>query len=656
MDKDHNLYTLLTSLYLCVFCNILLSKRSCGDAYYEYDTCVPGNCGSGGPNISFPFYIPGRQESFCGYPGFALNCSENGSPVLRLPDQNEYVVEDIFYTNQSLHVYNALVPRSVAGSSCLPRIRNTTLPQSQFDYASSTSSLRLFSNCTKPLPEELLRYSISCDGSEDGKYWELALYERNDDRDRNLTNIIAMEICQENVVTPVGLWNTNSNNEMVNLAEVLRKGFLLNWIAGNCRTCQESGGRCGFDDTSYHFRCYCPDRPRSRSCAPRVIKSSLRKIFLIGGLAITSLVVTSIILFLFVRRRHVHLKFQRFREPKPMNEKDIELFLQNNGNLAPTRYKYSDIKKMTKSFSESLGKGGYGSVYKGKVSDDGRLVAVKMLNESKGNGDEFMNEVASISRTSHVNVVILLGFCFEGSKRALIYEFMPNSSLEKFIQNTNSSLVGVVLGREKLLQIALGIARGLEYLHQGCNMRILHFDIKPHNILLDKDFNPKISDFGLAKLCPNRSSIVSMLVARGTIGYIAPEVFSRNFGEVSHKSDVYSYGMVILEIAGARKNIDPKEVDRSSEVYFPQYIYRQLEMEAENCGGNIVDEDEGQFSMKKLIIVGLWCVQTDPKDRPSMKKVLEMLEGNLEVLQVPPKPYISSPQRFALSFSASESI
>ncbi|KAL8035145.1 hypothetical protein ABFX02_12G077900 [Erythranthe guttata] len=569
---------------LCVFCNILLSKRSCG-AYYEYDTCVPGNCGSGGPNISFPFYIPGRQESFCGYPGFALNCSENGSPVLRLPDQNEYVVEDIFYTNQSLRVYNALVPRSVAGSSCLPRIRNTTLPQSQFDYASSTSSLRLFSNCTKPLPEELLRYSISCDGSEDGKYWDLALYDRNDDRDRNLTNIIAMEICQENVVTPVGLWNTNSNNEMVNLEKVLRKGFLLNWIAGNCRTCQESGGRC-------------------------------------GGLAITSLIFTSIILFFFVRRRHVHLKFQRFREAKPMNVKDIELFLKNNGNLAPKRYKYSDIKKMTKSFSESLGKGGYGSVYKGKVSDNGRLVAVKMLNESKGSGDEFMNEVASISRTSHINVVTLLVFCFEGSKRALIYEF---KWLSRKIHSKQNLLI--------------------EYLHHGCNMRILHFDINPHNILLDKDFNPKISDFGLAKLCPNRSSIVSMLVARGTIGYIAPEVFSRNFGEVSHKSDVYSYGMVILEIAGATKNIDPKEVDRSSEVYFPQYIYRQLEMEAENCGGNIVDEDEGQFGMKKLIIVGLWCVQTDPKDRPSMK-----------VLQVPPKPYISSPQRFPPSFSTSESI
>ena len=105
-------------------------------------------------------------------------------------------------------------------------------------------------------------------------------------------------------------------------------------------------------------------------------------------------------------------------------------------------------------------------------------------------------------------------------------------------------------------KIAIGIAQGLEYLHRGCTTRIFHFDIKPHNILLDEDFCPKISDFGLAKLCSNKESIVSMLHARGTIGYIAPEVFSRNFGRVSHKADVYSYGMLVLEMVWKRKTLD----------------------------------------------------------------------------------------------------
>ncbi|KAK3000964.1 hypothetical protein RJ639_022031 [Escallonia herrerae] len=155
---------------------------------------------------------------------------------------------------------------------------------------------------------------------------------------------------------------------------------------------------------------------------------------------------------------------------------------------------------------------------------------------------------------------------------------MPNGSLEKFVYE-GSSLTDCQLGWEKLSQIAIGIARGLEYLHRGCNTRILHLDIKPHNILLDEDFSPKISDFGLAKLCPRKESVVSMLNARGTVGYIAPEEL---FGGFSHKSDVYSYGMMVLEMVGGTNKIKP-EVDHSSEMYFPDWIYNHLE-----SGGRIL--------------------------------------------------------------------
>ncbi|GMP83422.1 hypothetical protein CsSME_00037343 [Camellia sinensis var. sinensis] len=320
---------------------------------------------------------------------------------------------------------------------------------------------------------------------------------------------------------------------------------------------------------------------------------------------------------------------------------NVEAFLKNYGYLAPKRYTYSHIKKMTSSFRVKLGQGGYGCVFKGKL-DNGCLVAVKVLKGLKGSGEEFINEVATISRTSHVNIVTLMGFCFEGRNRALIYEFMPNGSLEKFIHDGNS-LTYHQLGWEALYQIAVGIARGLEYLHRGCNMRILHFDIKPHNILLDEDFCPKISDFGLAKLCPRKESIVSLLGARGTAGYIAPEVFCRNFGGVSHKSDVYSYGMIVLEMVGGRKNIDV-EVDRTSEIYFPHWIYKRLELD-EELGVHGIMNDEANESARKMIIVGLWCIQTDPLHRPSMSKVVEMLEGSMESLQVPPKPYLSSPPR-----------
>ncbi|GKV23576.1 hypothetical protein SLEP1_g33287 [Rubroshorea leprosula] len=326
-----------------------------------------------------------------------------------------------------------------------------------------------------------------------------------------------------------------------------------------------------------------------------------------------------------------------------------EAFIRNYGILAPKRYNFSYIKKITNSFKEKLGKGGYGDVYKGKLPD-GRLVAVKVLNASKENGEEFINEVASISRTSHVNIVSLLGFCLEGEKRALIYEYMPNGSLEKFIFNESTSEESQHLGWEKLYSIAVGIARGLEYLHRGCATRILHLDIKPHNILLDEEFCPKISDFGLSKLCTRKDSIVSMMGPRGTAGYIAPEVFSRNFGAVSHKSDIYSYGMMILEMVGGKKSIQIG-VNVSSE-YFPDWIYRHLELVDEHELEGLSSKAETDTE-KKMILVGLWCIQTKPSDRPSINKVIEMLEGSVEALPIPPKPLLSSPPRAALPMSDS---
>ncbi|KAJ9682854.1 hypothetical protein PVL29_018726 [Vitis rotundifolia] len=298
---------------------------------------------------------------------------------------------------------------------------------------------------------------------------------------------------------------------------------------------------------------------------------------------------------------------------------------------------------MTDSFRNKLGQGGYGTVYKGNLPD-GHLVAVKVLSEPKGNGEEFINEVASISRTSHVNIVTLLGFCFEGHKRALIYEFMPNGSLEKYIYDENQPRQIPPLGWEKIYQIAIGIAHGLEYLHSGCNTRILHLDIKPQNILLDQDFTPKICDFGLAKLCPTKDSSMSLLSARGTVGFVAPEVFSRNFGVVSHKSDVYSFGMMILEMVAGRKIIDTG-ASCSSEIYFPHWIYKHLELEDDHLKLKHIFSKGGEPVARKMIFVGLWCIQTSPANRPSIHKVVDMLEGSHEDLQIPPKPFPSSPVR-----------
>jgi len=308
--------------------------------------------------------------------------------------------------------------------------------------------------------------------------------------------------------------------------------------------------------------------------------------------------------------------------------------LDDYRNFKPTRYLYADIKRITSQFADKLGEGAYGTVFKGKLSNE-IYVAVKILNMPKKNGEEFINEVRTIGRIHHVNVVRLVGFCADGFKRALVYEFLPSGSLDKFISSTNTK--NSFLGWDKLQKIALGVANGIEYLHQGCDQRIVHFDIKPHNILLDQNFNPKISDFGHAKLCSKDQSVVSMTTARGTMGYIAPEVFSRNFGDVSYKADVYSFGMLLLEIIGGRKNVDIEE--NTSQVYFPEWIYNLMEQKEDLQV--FIESDRDAIIAKKLAIVGLWCIQWHPGDRPSMKGAIQMLEEK-DNLTMPPNPFAST--------------
>jgi len=306
---------------------------------------------------------------------------------------------------------------------------------------------------------------------------------------------------------------------------------------------------------------------------------------------------------------------------------NIENYLEHN-NMMPIRYSYKEIKKMVKGFKEKLGEGGYGCVFKGKLSS-GCYVAIKMLDKSKGSGHDFMSEVAIIGRIYHQNVVQLIGFCAEGSRRALVYEFMSNGSLDKILFSKDR---GIDFGYDKIYNISIGVARGIAYLHHGCEMQILHFDIKPHNILLDDNFIPKVSDFGLAKLYPVDNSIVTMTAVGGTIGYMAPELFYKNIGRVSYKSDVYSFRMLLMEMASRRKNLNP-HTEHSSQIYFPSWVYDHIREEKDIEMEDITEEEKK--IAKKMIIVAFWCIQMNPNDRPSMNKVVEMLEEDIENLEIP---------------------
>ncbi|MED6194694.1 hypothetical protein PIB30_030883 [Stylosanthes scabra] len=329
----------------------------------------------------------------------------------------------------------------------------------------------------------------------------------------------------------------------------------------------------------------------------------------------------------------LYLIYSYYRN-KGEDQRRVETFLKDYIALNPTRFSYADIKRITMKFKDKLGEGAHGAVYKGKLSNQ-ILVAVKILNTTEGDGKEFINEVGTMAKIHHVNVVRLLGYCADGSHRALVYHFFPKGNLESFIAPSDNESF---LGWNQLHQIALGIAKGIEYLHQGCDQRILHFDINPRNVLLDESFTPKISDFGLAKLCSKNRSTVSMTAARGTLGYMAPEVFSRNFGNVSYKSDIYSYGMLLLEMVGGRKNTNASE--ENFQVLYPNWIHSLLEGD----DTYIPIEDDGDFrNAKKLAIVGLWCIQWHPVHRPSMKSVVQMLEAEGEdKLKVPPNPFESA--------------
>ncbi|KAJ1284873.1 hypothetical protein BS78_03G238500 [Paspalum vaginatum] len=294
------------------------------------------------------------------------------------------------------------------------------------------------------------------------------------------------------------------------------------------------------------------------------------------------------------------------------------------------RYTDSEVERMTKSYAHKLGHGSTGDVYRGNLRD-GRQVAVKVLKDSVGDDKEFMSEVSSIGRISHVNVVPLLGFCLQGPTRALVYEYIPNGSLESYAFSNNDSVENYSLWLywEKLFDIAVGVARVLQYLHGVGNTNIVHLNVKPRNILLDQELCPKISDVGVANLCFSKEGKRTGN-ARGRDRYDAPEVVSRKFGATSSKSDVYSYGVMVVEMVRAKRNINVGE-DTTGK-YFAQWLYEHLDP---FCNSISDVSSETRDLVKKMIIVGLWCIQTAQTNQPSMSRVVEMLQSSSMDLELP---------------------
>ncbi|KAL4573053.1 hypothetical protein LXL04_019846 [Taraxacum kok-saghyz] len=289
---------------------------------------------------------------------------------------------------------------------------------------------------------------------------------------------------------------------------------------------------------------------------------------------------------------------------------------------------YRDLQTATKNFSDKLGGGGFGSVFKGTLPDNSDVAVKKLESVSQGE-KQFRTEVSTIGTIQHVNLVRLRGFCSEGNYKLLVYDYMPNGSLDAHLFKDEKCL-----DWKTRYQIALGTARGLVYLHEKCRDCIIHCDIKPENILLDNDLCPKVADFGLAKLMGRDFSRV-LTTMRGTRGYLAPEWLSGV--AITMKADVYSFGMMLFEIISGKRNSEHSENRKIK--YFPMHVANVV------IGGDDVlglldprlnGEAKGE-EVIKLCKVACWCIQDDEENRPTMSQVEQILEGVLDV-NMPPMP------------------
>ncbi|KAL6640782.1 hypothetical protein ACP70R_021905 [Stipagrostis hirtigluma subsp. patula] len=346
-------------------------------------------------------------------------------------------------------------------------------------------------------------------------------------------------------------------------------------------------------------------------------RSGKRRIIIAVGSTIAGFSVTSILFSVFVWKRC---------------KKDEEQLLDGIPGT-PKRFSFDELKVATRHFSVKLGSGGFGSVFEGKIGKE--TIAVKRLEGVEQGMEEFLAEVKTIGRMHHLNLVRLVGFCAEKSHKLLVYEFLKNGSLDKWIFDKSPVFT---LSWKTRLNIIIGIARGLSYLHEECKEKIAHLDIKPQNILLDDKFDAKLSDFGLSKMI-NRDQSKVMTRMRGTRGYLAPEWLG---SKITEKADIYSFGIVMMEIICGRENLDESQPDESI------HLITLLQEKARS--GQLLDlVDSSSNDMKShngevmhTMKLAMWCLQVDSSKRPLMSTVAKVLEGVMSFDATPDCTFVPS--------------
>ncbi|XP_044355201.1 G-type lectin S-receptor-like serine/threonine-protein kinase SD2-5 [Triticum aestivum] len=350
-----------------------------------------------------------------------------------------------------------------------------------------------------------------------------------------------------------------------------------------------------------------PASMKLKSASVRIVVAILAPV---GGFILFTIMILSI--FFICKRRT-----QRQNE---MEEEEEFGELQGT----PMRFTFQQLKAATEQFADKLGEGGFGSVFKGQFGD--QRIAVKRLDRTGQGKSEFSAEVQTIGSIHHIHLVRLIGFCAEKSHRLLVYEYMPKGSLDRWIYCRHDN-DAPPLDWSTRCKIITHIAKGLSYLHEECTKRIAHLDVKPQNILLDDNFDAKLSDFGLCKLIDrDMSQVVTRM--RGTPGYLAPEWLT---SQITEKADIYSFGIVVMEIISGRKNLDTSRSEESV------HLITLLEEKVKNDQlVDLIDNNSNDMQAHKqdviqMMMLAMWCLQIDCKKRPKMSEVVTVLEGAMDV-------------------------
>ncbi|KAL5763501.1 hypothetical protein ACOSP7_019765 [Xanthoceras sorbifolium] len=606
--------------FCIIFIFFLLATIVSASVDPQYLACEPKTCGDG-QNITFPFYIKDQQQPFCGYPGFELSCNYKGNPILSLPDSdNQYIIRHISYDNQSLRVSNAAIwdtNSSSGGCDVVSSLQNLSLPIDRFELVGDKTEAFVLYNCNQSLSERLVSKKVDeCSADDDGNGVVLAVDK--DDPDLGL----AREECNHTVVAPVEGHGDGGESTATMMMIRLRRGFLMKWTASNCSVCQRSGGKCGFDTSTYHFKCFCPDRPHAWHCSDPGDRKLPLKLGLGIGIAMLLVVVLSIYIIWYRKKgKYASRNFlSRYTSYDPSSKSDLE---GGSVYLGVPIFSYCELAEATNNFNheKELGDGGFGTVYHGKLRD-GREVAVKRLYEHNYRRvEQFINEIEILTRLRHKNLVLLYGCTSRHSQGLLlVYEFIPNGTVADHLHGDRAN--PCLLTWPIRMNIAIETAEALAYLHAS---DIIHRDVKTNNILLDNNFCVKVADFGLSRLFPNDVTHVST-APQGTPGYVDPEY--HQCYQLTDKSDVYSFGVVLIELISSMPAVDISR--HRNEINLANLAINKIQKGAVNelvdpCLGFHSDE-KVKWMATTVAELAFLCLQQNKDMRPTMDVVLEELQ------------------------------